>query len=68
MNENAPAHALEAELRLRTKTIIFLVAEYVARNEGEYAKIISFLKEVIPDMATGPAEITQEILDELVRS
>ncbi len=66
MNETSRTSALEAELQLRKKTIIFLVAEYAARNEGEYAKIIAFLKEVIPDMSAAPAAIAQEILDEFL--
>ncbi|WP_312530454.1 hypothetical protein [Paracoccus sp. (in: a-proteobacteria)] len=67
MNENARISALEAELQLRKKTILFLVAEYAARNAGEHAKIIAFLQEIIPDMSRAPANVAQEVLDEFLR-
>lgn len=60
--------ALEADLQLRRRTIMFLVAEYATRNDGQHAKIIAFLKEIIPDMDGNAAAIAQEILDELYKA
>ncbi|WP_294929395.1 hypothetical protein [uncultured Paracoccus sp.] len=63
MNENQKIAALEAELRTRKRTILFLVAEYAAQNEGERRKIISFLKETMPDLSESAAAIAREVLD-----
>ncbi len=65
MNPTARLAALEAELQLRRRTIMFLVAEYATRNEGQHAKIIAFLEGIIPDMDGNAAGIAQEILDGL---
>lgn len=65
MNATKRLTALQAELQLRRRTIMFLVAEYATRNEGQHAKIVAFLDGIIPDMDGNAAAIAQEILDGL---
>lgn len=67
MNPTERIAALEAELQLRRRTIMFLVAEYATRNEGQHAKIVAFIKGMIPDMEGNAAAIAQEILDGLTK-
>lgn len=56
---------LEEELELRQRTILFLIAEYAAENDGEKARIVAFLRGMIPEMPPRTAAVAQEILDEL---
>lgn len=57
--------ALDAELSVRKRTIIFLISEYVSRNQTDREKILAFLADIIPDMEPQAAEIARELVNEL---
>lgn len=60
--------ALDIELAVRKRTIIFLISEYVSRNEKDRDKILAFLEDVVPDMEPQPAEIARELMSELQKA
>lgn len=68
MTDKDKIAALEAELILRKRTILFLITEYASRYENERPKIITFLKEVRPDLAPNTGEVVREILDAVTKS
>ena len=65
MSEKQRIAALEAEIALRSRTILFLLSEFVSRYQDDRQKIVDFLDETIPDMAPTTAEIAREILEHI---
>lgn len=67
MDDKAKIAALEGELEQRTRSILFLVAEYISQNETQRSKIALFLAEMIPQMPEGAAGVAKEVLDAVQR-
>ena len=62
MPESLKIAALEEEIAVRNRTILFLLSEFVTRHREDQDKIIAFMEDVLPDLAPPTAGIARELL------